>query len=113
MTSSDAPSSAVEELQDPSRTVFCRKLQRDAPGLKEPPLFGKIGKEIFANVSAEAWAEWVEMQLKIVNEYHLDLSEKEHRKVLEKQLRAFLMLDDNAEGAVLEVGTPTDEAKAR
>lgn len=105
---------AANALADPERTVVCSKLKKEAPALREPPLFGKLGKEVFANVSAEAWAEWVEMQLKIVNEYHLDLSEKEHRKVLEKQMRAFLELDDGAsDGAVLEVGTPTEEAKGR
>ncbi len=116
MSTTDAPSpdaTDVSALADDERTVICAKLKKEAPALREPPLFGKLGKEVFAKVSAEAWAEWVEMQLKIVNEYHLDLSEKEHRKVLEKQMRAFLELDDDASGAVLEVGTPTEEAKGR
>jgi Fe-S cluster biosynthesis and repair protein YggX len=91
-----------------SRNVFCKKLEREAEGLEEPPMRGKLGREIFENVSREAWLEWEEMQLKIVNEYHLDLAEKEHRQTLQKQLRAFLNLD-GADGEVLEVGTPTEE----
>lgn len=92
-----------------ARVVFCRKLKRDADGLDEPPLHGRIGKEVFENTSKEAWDEWVEMQVKVVNEYHLDLSEKSARKTLMTQLRAFLCLDDEAPGEVMEVGTPTAE----
>lgn len=89
-----------------TRTVFCKRLKREAPGLAEPPLFGKAGQEIFEHVSQEAWDEWQEMQLKIVNEYHLDLSDKESRKTLTRQMRLFLGLDDAEGGQVLDVGTP-------
>jgi len=92
-----------------SRSVYCKRLKREAEGLSEPPLFGKMGREIFADVSAEAWAEWEEMQLKIVNEYHLDLADKDARKTLTKQMRVFLGLDEGSEGdGVLDVGTPTE-----
>ena len=90
------------------RLVQCKKLGREAPGLDAPPLHGALGDEVFAHVSAEAWAEWLEMQLKIVNEYRLDLSEKAHRKTLVDQLRAFLNLD-GAGAAALHVGTPTEK----
>lgn len=88
-----------------ARMVFCKRLQREAEGLEEPPMFGKVGKEIFEHVSREAWDEWQEMQLKIVNEYRLDLSEKEARKTLTKQMRVFLGLE---EGEGLDVGTPPE-----
>lgn len=91
-----------------SRTVFCKRLKKEAPGLPEPPMFGKVGREVFENVSAEAWAEWEEMQLKIVNEYHLDLADKEARKTLTKQMRVFLGLEEGEDG-VLAVGTPPEE----
>ena len=87
--------------------VFCKRLKRQAEGLDEPPMFGKLGREIYENVSQEAWAEWQDMQLKIVNEYRLDLSEKEARAMLTKQMRVFLGLDED--GEVLAVGTPTDD----
>ena len=100
----------VDEEVAMSRTVNCTKLGKEAPGLEEPPMLGALGQEIFDNVSQEAWDEWAEMQLKIVNEYHLDLSEKAHRKTLEKQLRAFLALDGGDASDVMEVGTPTEDA---
>lgn len=90
------------------RLVFCRKLGRQAPGLSAPPLPGPLGDEIYESVSAQAWAEWEELQLKIINEYHLDLTEAEDRQKLVAQLRAHLNLNDGAQVDALEVGTPTD-----
>jgi Fe-S cluster biosynthesis and repair protein YggX len=100
-----------EEEGSMTRTIHCKRLKREAPGLAEPPMFGKVGKEIFEHVSQEAWDEWQEMQLKIVNEYRLDLADKEARRTLTKQMRIFLGLDEAKDGdeGVLDVGTPTEE----
>lgn len=96
-----------------TRLVYCRRNKREEEGLLEPPLVGKIGQEIFDNISRAAWEEWEEMQLKIINEYHLDLSEKKDRKTLQNQLKAFLHLGEDgaqaADSSTLEVGTPTEE----
>jgi Fe-S cluster biosynthesis and repair protein YggX len=74
------------------------------------PLAGRLGREIFDRVSQEAWDEWAEMQIKVVNEYRLDLSERESRAILTRQMRSFLNLDDGDDAdALLEVGTPTEE----
>ncbi len=89
-------------------TVFDKRLKQEVEALDEAPLSGPLGQEVLAHVGKESWAEWEEMQLKIVNEYHLDLSEKAHRKKLVEQLRIFLCLDDDQAGAALEVGTPTE-----
>ena len=86
------------------RTINCSHLGHEAEGLEAPPFAGPIGQEIFDNVSKEAWAAWLEMQTKIINEYRLDLSEPESRETLMAQMRAFLKLKAGAE--VLSVGTP-------
>lgn len=88
------------------RKVFCKRKKEESEGLDEPPMFGKLGKEIYAHTSRAAWDEWQEMQLKIVNEYRLDLSEKEARNMLTQQMRVFLGLEES--GDLLAVGTPTD-----
>lgn len=94
------------------RTVFCKKLGKEAEGLAEPPMFGPLGQELFEHVSQQAWDEWQELSLKIVNEYHLDLAEKAHRKVLREQLRTFFKLDgDQGDGEVMAVGTPDHEGQ--
>ena len=41
-----------------SRTVFCRRYQKEMEGLETPPLPGAKGQDIYENVSARAWAEW-------------------------------------------------------
>jgi Fe-S cluster biosynthesis and repair protein YggX len=90
--------------------VDCPRLKKKAPGLEGPPMPGRLGREVFERVSQEAWDEWSELQIKIVNEYRLDLSEAESRAVLTRQLRAFFNLDGQDEGeSVLEVGTPPEE----
>ena len=45
-----------------ARTVFCRKLKQELPGLELPPFPGKAGEDIFHNVSKQAWAEWMTLQ---------------------------------------------------
>lgn len=101
MSNSENPSTPAG-----NKTVFCTRLKKEAPALVEAPMPGKLGQEILSKVSEEAWNEWREMQLKIVNEYRLDLSEKEHRKILAQQMRSFLGLDGDAQ-ETMHVGTPT------
>ncbi|MEI6791297.1 MAG: Fe(2+)-trafficking protein [Myxococcaceae bacterium] len=73
--------------------------------LESAPFPGQLGEEILTKVSPENWADWREMQTKIINEYRLDLSESTDRQTLLKQMRSFLKLD--SQGAeVLSVGTP-------
>ncbi len=94
------------------RTVFCKKLGRNAPGLDAPPFGGDLGKEIYDSVSQEAWAEWKDgMMIKIINEYRLNMAEPEQYNVLLEQMRAFLHVVPPAnapEGSkVLEVENET------
>ena len=53
------------------RTVRCVKIQKQLPGLKEPPWPGELGQRIYENVSAEAWKLWEERMKMILNEYRL------------------------------------------
>lgn len=72
-----------------TRTVFCRKYQRELEGLDEPPLPGKLGDEIFANVSRRAWLEWQAHQTMIINERHLSLIDPDARRFLREQMERF------------------------
>ena len=97
-----------------SRIVWCHRLKKESEGLDNLPFPGPVGAEIFAKVSKEGWAEWREMQTKIINEYRLDLSESDDRNTLMQQMRNFLSLDNQKgdEASILHVGTPTyDETK--
>jgi Fe-S cluster biosynthesis and repair protein YggX len=83
-----------------TRNVTCLKLNRSLPGLEKPPFGGDVGKKIFESISAEAWGMWKEMQIKVLNEYRLNMANPKDYQVLVDQMMAFLNLK---EGSVVEV----------
>lgn len=85
-----------------SRTVFCSRLKKELPGLEAPPFPGPRGKEVFENVSAEAWQQWQDLQTMLINEKSLNMMDKEARKYLNDQRDKFLRGEavDRAEGYV-------------
>ena len=85
-----------------SRTVFCKLLNKELPGLEAPPFPGPKGQEIYENYSAQAWLDWQEMQTMLINEKHLNMMDKEARKYLNSQRDKFLGGEevDRAEGYI-------------
>jgi len=85
-----------------SRTVFCRKYQKELPALAAPPLPGPMGQDIFEHVSAKAWGEWLEHQKLLINEKSLNLMDLTARTYLKEQMQKFFAGDkvDAAEGFV-------------
>lgn len=84
-----------------SRTVVCSKYQKELPGLEKPPFGGEMGKLIFEKVSAQAWNEWSkDVQIKVLNEYRLNMADPRDYQVLVDQMKRYLGLE---EGAVAEV----------
>ena len=85
-----------------SRTVFCRKYQRELPGLDKPPFPGARGQDIYEHISRQAWADWMAHQTMLINEKHLAMTDPAARKYLMEQMQAFLSGDDyeTAEGYV-------------
>jgi Fe-S cluster biosynthesis and repair protein YggX len=74
--------------------VFCRHFKKEMPALKKAPLAGKIGQIILENVSEEAFNEWLEDQIKIINEERLDLSEEKAQRRLFEAMVAYLNIQD-------------------
>lgn len=85
-----------------SRTVFCKRYQKELPGLDQPPFPGPKGEEIYENVSAQAWQEWQKLQTMLINEKQLDTRDKEARRYINDQRDKFLAGEetDRAEGYV-------------
>ena len=85
-----------------SRTVFCKKYQKEMEGLAKPPYPGPKGQEIFDNVSAQAWQEWTAHQTMLINEKQLNMMHAESRKYLQGEMDKFLAGEDydQAEGYV-------------
>ncbi|MCZ6503685.1 MAG: oxidative damage protection protein [Gammaproteobacteria bacterium] len=84
------------------RTVFCKLLNEELPGLEAPPFPGPKGQEIYENYSEQAWLGWQEMQTMLINEKHLNMMDKEARKYLNSQRDKYLAGEevDRAEGYI-------------
>ena len=77
--------------------VFCKKFQKEMPGLDAPPWPGELGQRIYDNISAEAWKLWEERMKMILNEYRLMPWQKEAQEIVQKQMEEFFF----GEGAAL------------
>jgi Fe-S cluster biosynthesis and repair protein YggX len=79
------------------RRVFCIRLQKELPGLDEPPFDTELGKKIYENVSQDAWNMWMEHCKMLLNEYRLNPARKEDQAAIVKQMEQFFF----GEGAAL------------
>lgn len=85
-----------------SRTVICRKYQREMEALERPPFPGPRGQKIFEEVSKQAWQEWIAHQTLLINERRLNMMDRTARAFLEEEMDKFLSNQDfaQAEGYV-------------
>ena len=85
-----------------ARTIFCRKLNQELPGLDLPPFPGPKGEEIFNNISKQAWDEWMQHQTTLINEMRLNMMDLTARTYLAEQREKFFAGEqvDQAEGYV-------------
>ncbi len=85
-----------------ARTVFCRKLKQELPGLDLPPFPGPKGEEVFNNISKQAWGEWMQHQTTLINEMRLNMMDLTARTYLSEQREKFFSGEqvDQAEGYV-------------
>ena len=69
--------------------VFCVKLQKQLPGLDEPPFDTELGRKIYDNVSQQAWDQWTEFCKMLLNEYRLNPARREDQEAIVKQMEQF------------------------
>jgi Fe-S cluster biosynthesis and repair protein YggX len=87
------------------RVVHCAKLGEDLPGLSKPPFKGEVGVLIFEKISEKAWNAWVnDMQIKVINEYRLNMGDPDDYTTLVEQMLLFLNLKS---GEIVEVENST------
>ncbi|MBM3897550.1 MAG: Fe-S cluster protector protein [Thaumarchaeota archaeon] len=53
---------------------------------------GKIGEIIRNNVCTICWAEWQDMEMKMINEYRINFSDPNHRSFIGQKMKEFLNL---------------------
>lgn len=73
-----------------THTVHCTFLDKQAEGLDKPPYPGELGQRIYDNISREAWQQWLERSVMIINEYQLNSSDISNQNLIEKHLVGFL-----------------------
>ena len=85
-----------------TRLVNCIKLGREAEGLDRPPYPGPLGQRIWAEVSKQAWADWIKTQTMLVNENRLNLADARARQYLARQMEKHFFGEgaDQAQGYV-------------
>lgn len=80
-----------------TRMVHCTKLKREAEGLDYPPYPGDLGVRIWREISKQAWADWTDIQTRLVNENRLNLADARARKYLAQQMESYLFEDTDVE----------------
>ena len=71
------------------RMVFCAKLQKELPGLDEPPFDTPLGQKVYENVSAEGWKMWTEHCKMVLNEFRLNPASPRDQEVIVQHLQEF------------------------
>jgi len=89
------------------RMVKCVKFQKELPGLEEPPFNSDLGQRIYNNVSKDAWKLWLEHLKMIVNEYRLNLIDRDAQRVVQQQMEEYFF----GEGAALPPGYVPPQTK--
>jgi Fe-S cluster biosynthesis and repair protein YggX len=72
------------------KTIFCVKLNKEAPALDFQPYPGELGKKIFDTISKEAWQLWINQQTMLINEYRLNMLDAKSREFLAAEMEKFL-----------------------
>jgi Fe-S cluster biosynthesis and repair protein YggX len=90
------------------RTVFCKKLQKELPGLPFKPFQTEFGQMIYDHVSMEAWQEWLMESPRYINTYRIDLQSQEGRDFLEKQMKIFFGFEEGEMAETAYVAPPAE-----
>ncbi len=61
--------------------------------MQDIPFSNDYWKKIQAIACSSCWSEWQEMEVKVINEYRLNMIEREHRQMLKRFMHDFLNVD--------------------
>ncbi|MBW4790284.1 oxidative damage protection protein [Alcaligenes faecalis subsp. faecalis] len=80
-----------------ARMIHCVKLKQEAEGLEFPPYPGELGTKIWHSISKQAWANWMDVQTRLVNENRLNLADARARTYLKEQMEQYLFENKDVE----------------
>jgi Fe-S cluster biosynthesis and repair protein YggX len=90
LTSARPSSNTIEKgATAMAHMVFCVRNKKEMEGLDEPPFDSEFGQKIFKNVSKAAWAEWIDRQKMLLNEYRLQPWTPQAQQFLVEQMEEF------------------------
>jgi Fe-S cluster biosynthesis and repair protein YggX len=75
-------------------SIHCTRCDRDS----EPPPAHRIGftgegrQRVLSAICSACWKEWEAVEVRVINEYRLNLLEPEHRESLKRSCLDFLKL---------------------
>ncbi len=72
-----------------TRIVHCRKLGQDLPGIPYKPFEDELGQRIYDQVSMQAWQEWLQFSVRIINTRGLDLADPRAQQVMREQIEVY------------------------
>lgn len=78
--------------------ITCSRCGSTAPGLPRAPLPGDAGRLVLEQTCAACWEAWKTTQVKLINEYRLDVLDPAHFERLIVEMRAFLGLREGEQG---------------
>jgi Fe-S cluster biosynthesis and repair protein YggX len=80
-------------------TVDCVRCRRTAAAARGVTWGGALGAEIRAKVCNDCWIEWLDAEVKVINELRLNFMDPDAQSTLAGHLREFLELGDAPAGA--------------
>ncbi len=72
--------------------VSCSRCGSTVTGLEQPPLPGEIGEQVLSQTCASCWKQWLDVQVKLMNENRLTPANPEHDDQLIEHMKVFLSL---------------------
>ncbi|MGH7570888.1 MAG: Fe(2+)-trafficking protein [Gemmatimonadota bacterium] len=75
----------------------CLRCGETKTALERPPYPDALGRRIAEKICADCWEEAKRMQVMVINEYRLDLSDPRAQEILERSTRDFLGLAEDGD----------------
>lgn len=75
--------------------LTCIRCGETREGLESPPYPDEMGQQIHKHVCSGCWEECKNMQVMVINEHRLDLSDPRAQEILERSIRNFLNLEES------------------
>jgi Fe-S cluster biosynthesis and repair protein YggX len=72
------------------RLVKCVKYGKELHGLEQPPFPGALGQRIYESISQQAWNEWQEHSVEVMQAKKLSMGDPQSRKLLMQEMETFL-----------------------